>query len=107
MSLDFANRCVLEGACLLDQRMPGWIRMINWDKLSFMAIKDDILGQLFSDQWTGLRTLGLNSERAGKFGFFTCLGTDVHAALTTASELEDAWKEMARQRLASEAFSTY
>jgi hypothetical protein len=102
MSLDVARKCASRGACLLDRRVPGWFRQIDWNRFSLMSPKRDLLGQLFPDNTAGMRVLGLplvKSEAAARLGFVTILGSDNHPAITTANELEKAWREMANQRL--------
>jgi hypothetical protein len=101
MSLELARECVIRGSHLLDVRIPGWVELIDWEQLSLVSVRDDILGQLFGNQWEGRRALGvelLKQDELCQLGFMTYLGTHSQPAKTTASELETAWKELANSR---------
>jgi hypothetical protein len=97
MSLEFARSCVAAGVRVLDTQLPGWFRSVDWERLSFMSPKLDVLGQLYPNYWAGLKALGIDvtdREAPAKLGLATYLGTPLSAARTTAGELEAAWREV-------------
>ena len=54
---------------LLDKHAPGWARKVNLRTLNMRSCKFCVLGQVFGEFISGLRTLEIPDERAQALGF--------------------------------------
>ncbi len=90
------------GARYLDQRLPGWPRQIDLDKLQISAARSCVLGQIYGDYGSGVEELCLGGRKAVELGFFTRESDHAgEAACREYSELTELWREeVARRRLA-------
>jgi Uri superfamily endonuclease len=80
-------KAVDHGAALLDERLPGWRRVIDPDGLELRHCSECILGQLFGDYDRGLQALGLSEDDASTHGFY-------RPARSTWERLNAAWRKV-------------
>lgn len=68
MSIDYAAR-VAKGAALLDEKKPGWVDLIDLDKLNVQSSYACVTAQLSGsdDYYTGMQQLGLTHGDGGTY----------------------------------------
>jgi hypothetical protein len=90
---------VQRGADMLDERMPGWYRHIDLDRLDIGSPTMCVCGQLSparaeKKNWRDtLKILGIDSEEAGEYGFNTRYVFGTYEGCTAQ------WKTLIRERL--------
>lgn len=82
------------GANLMDTKVPGWFKGIDFKRLHISDGNHCILSQTLGNFWRGCETLGIKSGDAVNFGL-DCIFSEEHL-LTTH------WKEEVNKRLEKE-----
>lgn len=68
-----AEEQVAAGVSYLDERLPGWRKLVDPNALDLKSSCGCVLGQVFGDYDKGLAVLNLNDEEACTLGFFTTM----------------------------------
>lgn len=93
----FAESCVAEGATWLDSVRPGWVEEINLDRFYMSDPSQCILGQLYGNFHTPLRSGVLTGPMAAARGFVTS-----YFGCYSYAELSAAWVALIRARRAGQ-----
>lgn len=64
MNEDIATR-VARGVALLDERVPGWVNLVNPLGLNIESTEQCVLGQIYGQYNEGVDALDINPERYG------------------------------------------
>lgn len=94
-----AHRAAI-GACFLDVRKPGWVRLIR-KRISMMGIHNCALGQIFGSFHRGAHELGLGVYHTCQLGFSVRtfeLGADTEAYARYYRALNSAWENEVQRR---------
>lgn len=104
--LDDRAERVARGAAWMDKAEPGWIDVIDPDRLKMQSRCDCVLGQLKSG-WSGT-LLGLfpdrfrvNSERLACIGFIVSHGFEKSIRGENYAQLTAAWRDLILARRAA------
>ena len=79
-----------KGAALLDERLPGWRKMVAPESLQLRWCSTCVLGQLFGDYERGVNALGLSDAEAREYGFYV---TDGRKS-SLWGHLTEAWRQV-------------
>jgi hypothetical protein len=92
-----ADRRVAVGERLLDQRVPGWRRVVDGDALDLASCERCVLGQVFGDYERGLIALGISEEDEviEMYGFNA---DDEDGSSVSYRSLRAAWRRVLRRR---------
>jgi hypothetical protein len=97
---------VNNGVAFLDETLPNWRELMDWDKFSILSIKDCLLGQLFSVEVVSdrpdptiaekLKANGYSIKQKGRpRGWIADHGFAHMIEFETAEDLETEWRSRA------------
>lgn len=96
MKLTTARRRVAKGIAFLDERLPGWRRIVDRRRLDLSECDRCIVGQIFDGFDRGRGILGLTASEAERLGFLIRQPADASddRIAEVYRPLTEAWREV-------------